>query len=562
MYLDVVWQNFHFIRPFWLLAFVPFLLFFVVNFRIKKAQQQGMKYFPAHLLTALTVGEQGWKKLLPLKLWAVAMTLAIIIAAGPTWLRQASPFGEDTAPLVIVLDVSASMLQKDIQPSRLIRAKQKISDLLVLREGGSTALVVYAGSAHTAMALTRDKGVFTPLLEAVSPKIMPRDGKFAEYSLAQITGLLAPERAKGNPGSVLLVTDGVGNDTQTQFSDYFNNDFNNGEQTLTPPLLLVLGVGDTEKPVRMPFEPKSLQSLANSASGYYHPITFDNSDVEWINNNIQQFMLLSNDSAQPWADMSYGLVFLLVTVFLFWFRRGWTIHWHINSLLLVVLLTSLPSQPVTAKTVSTANQVTEIKADEWHFADLWMTADQQGQYYFNRGDYAQAAVRFHDPMWKASAYYLAEEFSLAHRYFMRVDSLEAQFGAASALAQDREYIAARNLLTDIVKADPDFQGASHNLAIVQKIIDDINRQSESQANTEDEASKELGDEPQTSDGADETVAKELVIKEKYDAEQLLQDDELNQAWMKRVQGNPERFLATKFHQQLSEQQLNQQQAVQ
>lgn len=553
MYLDVIWQHFHFIRPLWLLAFLPFMLFFLINFSVKKNQQQSMKHFPSHLLTALTVGEQGWKKLLPLKLWAVAITLAIIIAAGPTWLRQASPFGEDTAPLIIVLDVSESMLQKDIQPSRLIRAKQKISDLLALREGGSSALVVYAGSAHTAMALTRDQDVFTPLLQAVSPKIMPRDGKFAEYSLAQITGLLAPERAKGNPGSILLVTDGVGRDTKAQFSDYFSDYANDSEQALTPPLLLVLGVGDAEQTVRMPFEPKLLQSLANSASGYYHPITFDNSDVEWINNNIQKFMLLSNDSVQPWADMSYGLVFLLVAVFLFWFRRGWTIHWRIHSVVLVALLTGLPSQSVTAKTVNITNQTTAITANEWHFADLWMTADQQGQYYFNRGDYAQAAARFDDPMWKASAYYLAEEFTLAHSYFMRIDSLEAQFGGASALAQRREYIAARNLLADIVEANPSFQGARHNLVIVQKIIDDINRHSASQSNNEQEASRELGDEPQTGDGADEMVMKEQLIQEKYDAEQLLQDDELNKAWMKRVQGDLARFLATKFHQQLNQQ---------
>lgn len=547
MYLDVIWQNFHFIRPLWLLAFVPFGLFFVINFRDKGAQQQPIADFPAHLLAALTVGEQGWKKLLPLKLWALAISLAIIIAAGPTWLRQSSPFGEDTAPLVVVLDVSESMLQQDIQPSRLSRAKQKISDLLALREGGSSALVVYAGSAHTAMALTRDKDVFTPLLQAVSPKIMPRDGKFAEYSLAEVTHLLAAERRNGNPGSVLLVTDGVGEDTQAKFREYFQK----GEQALTPPLLLVLGVGDDRQAARIPFEPASLQLLADGASGYYHPVTFDNSDVKWINNNIQQFMLLSNDSSQPWADMGHSLVFLLVLVFLCWFRRGWTIQWRIHSLVLLALLTASPAQQVMATALHVKQQVTDVEVNQWRFADLWMTADQQGQYYFYRGDYLQAANRFQQPMWKASAFYLAEEFALAHRYFMRIDSLEAQFGAASALAQMREYIAARNLYAEIVKADAGFRGASENLAIVQKIIDDINRHSESQANTEQETSKELADEPQTGDGADEMVTKEQLIKEQFDAEQLLQDDALNQAWMKRVQGDPERFLATKFQQQLN-----------
>ncbi|MFT7682292.1 MAG: Ca-activated chloride channel family protein [Moritella dasanensis] len=520
MYFSIIWQNFHFIRPLWLLAFVPFILFFLMNFRQKKSQEAGLKNFPPHLLAALTVGEQGWKKLLPLKLWGFLVVLAIIIAAGPSWLRQASPFGEDTAPLVIVLDVSESMLQQDIQPSRLVRAKQKISDLLALREGGSTALVVYAGSAHTAMALTRDNAIFTPLLQAVSPKIMPRKGKFAEYSLANIDTLLAAERSKGNPGSVLLITDGLGSDTKARFVDYFNGSINsnnnisatnsdlNSQQS--PPLLLVLGVGNNEQAVSVPFDADGLKSLAKSASGYYHSISTDNSDVEWIQDNIQQFMLLSNDNAQPWADMGYNLVFLLALLFLLWFRRGWTINWSLQSVLLLFALTYFPAPSVLASVASEqmTNSVKEGLQPQWRFADLWMTADQQGQYYFNRGNYAQAAVRFDDPMWKASAYYFAEEFDLARRYFMRVDNPVARFGAASALAQSREYIAARNLFKQIVKENPDYLQAAHNLVIVQKIIDDINRMSESQTDNENEASKELGDQPQTSDGAEKMMRKE------------------------------------------------------
>lgn len=566
MYFSIIWQNFHFIRPLWLIAFVPFILFFVMNFRQKKSQEAGLKNFPPHLLAALTVGERGWKKLLPLKLWGFLVVLAIIIAAGPSWLRQASPFGEDTAPLVIVLDVSESMLQQDIQPSRLVRAKQKISDLLALREGGSTALVVYAGSAHTAMALTRDNAIFTPLLQAVSPKIMPRKGKFAEYSLANVDTLLAAERSKGNPGSVLLITDGLGSDTKARFVDYFNGSINNNNNNnnnisatnsdlnsqQSPPLLLVLGVGNNEQAVSVPFDADGLKSLAKSASGYYHSISTDNSDVEWIQDNIQQFMLLNNDNAQPWADMGYNLVFLLALLFLLWFRRGWTINWSLQSLLLLFALTYFPTPPVLANVASEkmTNLVKEGLQPQWRFADLWMTADQQGQYYFNRGNYAQAAVRFDDPMWKASAYYFAEEFDLARRYFMRVDNPVARFGAASALAQSREYIAARNLFKQIVKENPDYLQAAHNLVVVQKIIDDINRMSESQTDNENEASKELGDQPQTSDGAEKMMRKEQLIKESYNAEQLLQDEALNQAWMKRVQGDPERFLMTKFSQQL------------
>ncbi len=99
----------------------------------------------------LTIGETGWRKQLPLKLLMVIVTIAIIICAGPTWQREASPFGEDKASMLVVLDNSDSMLAKDLPPSRLERSKQKIRDLLMAYKGSNTGLVVYAGSAHVAM---------------------------------------------------------------------------------------------------------------------------------------------------------------------------------------------------------------------------------------------------------------------------------------------------------------------------------------------------------------------------------------------------------------------------
>lgn len=62
--------------------------------------------------------------------------------------------------MLVVLDSSDTMLETDVAPSRLERAKHKIRDLLALRSGGSTGLLVFAGSGHTAMPLTpRRRGV-------------------------------------------------------------------------------------------------------------------------------------------------------------------------------------------------------------------------------------------------------------------------------------------------------------------------------------------------------------------------------------------------------------------
>ncbi len=510
---DVAWQAFHFMRPAWLLVWLPFLLLGYIQWRQQDRLQRWRQLLPEHLLRALTLGDQGWRSHLPLKLMIAVMALASLVAAGPTWQREASPFGEDKAPLLIVLDVSSSMNEQDVAPSRLARAKQKIEDLLALRDGGRNALLVFAGSAHTAMPLTQDRQVFLPLLYAINLKVMPVEGKFAECALPLIERQL---RDSATPGSVLLISDGVGDNTVSAFREFFNSSAHQ---------LLVLAVGQQEASSRVPTDWQGLAELAEQSGGDWQALSIDDSDVRWVVRQVNRHMLLNGESAMPWKDMGYVLLFPLALLSLLWFRRGWTIQW---ALLFVLLL---PSEQAKA---------------EWRFADLWLTADQQGQWYFNQGDYLTAAERFRDPLWKGVALYYGGDYATAHSYFLRVDSPQALFNAANALARQREYVAARNLYRLIVKQHPDWHEAKANLALLQALIDEINRMSASQTNDENQSSKELGDNPQTGEGADDVVAQQWLQDEQYTADQLLSDETLNALWMRRVQADPAVFLRNKF----------------
>ena len=105
--------QFHFIRPLWLLLLIPFIVIIYLKWR-QETQNDQKNQLPEHLQKALVVGNEGWKQQLPLKLLTVVLSLTILICAGPTWLKELSPFGEDKAPLLIVLDTSTSMLEKDV----------------------------------------------------------------------------------------------------------------------------------------------------------------------------------------------------------------------------------------------------------------------------------------------------------------------------------------------------------------------------------------------------------------------------------------------------------------
>ncbi len=184
------------------------------------------------------------------------------------------------------------------------------------------------------------------------------------------------------------------------------------------------------------------------------------------------------------------------------------------------------------------------------FFDLWLTRDQQGQILFHQGHYAEAANRYSNAQWQAYSFYGAEKFKQAailYSQYADADSLMAQ---ANALAHANEYVNARNLYREIVNQDPSHQGAQQNLNIVQALIDDINRMSESQR--PEGNSKALGDEPQRGDGAEkkETRVQEL---EQYTSEQLLLDSVLNNMWLRQVQKDPANFLSQKFALQLKKQ---------
>ncbi|MDH5911484.1 VWA domain-containing protein [Vibrio splendidus] len=521
--MNNVLSYFHFMRPEYLWLLIPFIAVIYLNWSQANQQQKWLNRIPAHLLAVLKDGEGRWTRNLPLKVLVITCISIIVLLAGPTWSKQASPFGEDKSDLVVVLDVSDSMLEKDVAPSRLRLAQYKIDDLITQRQGGQTALIVYSGSAHVAMPLTRDVDVFSPLLSAINPQVLPRHGKFAQYTLSHIEDLL-----RGRPAaSVLLVTDAVSQDAMSMFSEYFKQ---------SPHQLLVLGVGDPRVESGLEFNDNQLETLANNTGGHYQQVTVDNSDIHSLIRNINQHLLMSEDNMMPWNDAGYYLIFVVALFYLLWFRKGWLVQWC-----WIGLAVSLSLSP------------NDVQAREWQFIDLWLTYDQQGQRLFDDAEFSQAASVFENDYMKALSYYHAGDYALAQEYFLRTDSLKSLFGAGAALAHQREYVAAKTVYQSILKEDPDYPGAQVNYDIINHIIEQIDQFSKSQSNNnERQNSRELGDKPKTSEGAETNVQQDQLIEETLTSEELLSDPQLNDKWMRRVDAKLERFLSSKFYFQLED----------
>ncbi len=523
---------FHFLRPWWLLVFIPLVLTLWYLRTVQSPVGKWRKAIAPHLLKVLLIrhGRANWFN--PVNVSLLSIILGVLALAGPSWEQYPSPFSEDISPLVIVLDVSPSMQQQDIQPNRLERAKQKVQDLQELRAGGRVGLIVFSGSAHSVIPLTNDPDVVKNFLNAVVPEMMPRRGKFPEKALPIADRML---RDSPVPGTILLIGDGISTQTATAFKAYFSEQYHQ---------LLVFGIGRESFEGRdesfIPLERSSLEKLASESGGFYQSLTLDTTDVERIIRRVNNHLVIVDDSTHLWIDAGYYLLYPFALILLLWFRKGWTLHWCIALGLVTSLSFPLPA---------TANGAL---FDQWRFMDLWLTPDQQGKYYLNTGDYKTAADRFENIAWKGIAYYRGENFESAAEMFSRIETVDGYFNLGNAWAHSRNYLLAVSAYDNALELDPVHKESLKNRKLIQAIIDSINLLSESQRAEQGEASQQMGDDdPQTAEGADRVKYAKREL-EQLTAEQVLLDESMNEIWMRQVQRDPSRFLSVKFHMQLQD----------
>ena len=77
----------------------------------------------------------------------------------------------------------------------------------------------------------------------------------------------------------------------------------------------------------IPLQLEKLKALTHHSNGRLILMTHDNSDVNRVNNYIKHNLVIVDDNSSPWHDSGYPFVFVVAAIFLFWFRKGWTLQW-------------------------------------------------------------------------------------------------------------------------------------------------------------------------------------------------------------------------------------------
>ena len=110
--------------------------------------------------------------------------------------------------MVLVLDLSSSMDARDVDPSRLERARREVSDLVGLLGGDRVGLVIYAGGAYPRMPLTKDHDALTMLVSEVSTQDFQIQGSALGEAIEESIQLLTNDDTSTAGRAILVLSDG------------------------------------------------------------------------------------------------------------------------------------------------------------------------------------------------------------------------------------------------------------------------------------------------------------------------------------------------------------------
>lgn len=184
------------------LVVLPLLLFLAG----RAAERARRRLVAEELLPKLAQGFRPSRRRLKAVLQVTGILAVLVALAGPRVGTREVTVKRRGIDLVIALDVSNSMLAKDVPPSRLARARREISAFVQGLSGDRVALVAFAGDAYLQCPLTLDYGAAEMFLDVMDPGSVTRQG--TNLGAAIRTSLDAFGEGEDKYRAIVLVTDG------------------------------------------------------------------------------------------------------------------------------------------------------------------------------------------------------------------------------------------------------------------------------------------------------------------------------------------------------------------
>lgn len=447
-------EGFSFLRPQMLWLLIPIIVLYIIYLFKSNEKAKWQNIIPDHLKP--WVISPGNEKLL--KFWmtilAFSLMLAVVGLAGPTWRNYKSPDKTVESPLLIILKNNASMLEEDILPNRLERAKYKINDLLDLNPGANIALICYSGSAHTVVPLTHDYQIIISNLKSLKPEIMPIEGNEPEEAFKLADTILIANAA---PARILFIADYFGNSETEIIENYLKT--HNAKMEIMP-------VYNSSKGDKISIN--NLSKLSKKSSVIINNLTLDNSDMQLLAKRIKDNLSFTEIGEEQDRRIDDGLWFIIpfAIMLLMMFRKGFVFY----SFTALLLFSSC--------------------SEDFHFNDLWLSRDYQAQTLMDKGNFEEAAELYKEPLHKGIAYFKAGNYEKAIAEFEKDSSELSMYNLGLAYYKNGNYRAGLSVFEHINSTDSSLVN-KEMISELNKIIDAQNEAQISDANATEESEQNI-----------------------------------------------------------------------
>ena len=417
-------DNFHFLRPWYLLfLLIPLFLLFRKKGLTAGGDSPWAQICDKPLLDFLLVKKSADAKQALQVLRFIILLILPLALAGPSWQKIENPALKVDNPLIIALNMSSDMWGKDVSPSRAVRAKFLIKDILRDINTTETGLEVYSREPFMISPISEDKNLVDNLLPALTYDIMPENGDRLDRAVD-----LAVERLHNtgyDEGNIIVLTSDVG--------ERFDLALQSAAKAAAEGYKVNIIDINAKKNSK-------LQMVAEKGHGVYlsynenlKPLISDINDI--TDREFNQ----SRNLQTVWFDNGYYLLFLPALLLLYFFRRG------VIALFFITLLCAQ-------------------NAD----AGWFLNNNQEAMKAFEKGDYNTATEKFDNQPWKAGSAYKKGDYAKASQIYSTLDGDENLYNLGNALAKSGKIEEAIVKYEEVLKQNPNHEDAKFNLEYLKQ----------------------------------------------------------------------------------------------
>ena len=505
-------NEWHLAYPVWLwgLLFIPLMwVAYFLFYHVQQSSKQLESFIDSHLLPYLLVNAEkknfSWVK--TLLAWSFVWCCLILALGGPRWNYREIEMASKDQALVILLDLSESMNATDIKPSRLIRAKQKIEDLLKVSKGIKIGLIAFAADPHMISPITDDRETIRHVLPSLDTDLVYVQGSRLSPALKMAAVMLEAE--PGQNKALVVMSDGgfedksaIGEVKQLADKGVVIHAIGMGTEQGA---VLRDHQGNTIKkngaPILSKLSREPMEEISRMGGGYYIEQNYSHKKDSVILDALQKKgeALEIGKKSKFWDEGFFWFLLPALPIILWWFRKK-------GQFVAMIILFSCGSFLEGG-----------IKQD------YFMNSEALGKEALEKSEYEIAVRTFQDPYRKGVASYQAGDFAEAEKLFKesfrQEVACEAAYNLGNALAKQQKFKEALTAYEEVLEKWPDHQKAKENLEIIKKIIEQQSQESQEKSEKQEKQEEKETDNNSKDQKSDSSQNQQKKEREEEDSNQ-------------------------------------------